>query len=177
MKTATVPVIAAIALVLVGCSSAPAPSATPTSSITPTTTSTPEVTETPVAATCETILTDVGYADLEADGLVLNPDIFVLDDTMQSLIDDGGLACYWTRGGGDIRVWFAQSAQTETEWAAKEQTLISQGWTVTDTPIDGVIQAPNENDDDYTPAMVYRDGTAYYASYSDFFPTLKAFQD
>lgn len=122
------------------------------------------------------MLTDVEYASLEEDGLTLNPEVFALDDTMQSLIDDGGLACYWTRTGGDVRVWFAQAARTGEEWEAQKEGLIGDGWTATGDPVAGTIQAPTDNDDDYIPAMTFRDGTVYYASYSGFLASVRALQ-
>jgi hypothetical protein len=177
MRHPLFPAFIALALALTGCSttvpSTPAPgSASPTSA-----SSEPSAEDAAPTATCDTVLTDAEYADLAADGLTLNPDIFVLDATMQSLIDAGGLACYWTRTGGDVRVWFAQAALGPTEWDDQKQALIGEGWTETDTPVAGVIQAPTDNDDDYIPVMTYRDGAAYYASYADFLGSVQALQN
>ena len=127
-------------------------------------------------ATCLTVLTDAEYASFEESGLALTPEIFVLDDTMQSLIDAGGLPCYWTRSGGDVRVWYAQAARTSDEWDAQKQGLIGEGWTALDGAVEGTIQAPTDSDDDYIPAMTYRDGTAYYVSYADLLGSVRALQ-
>ncbi|PXA68626.1 hypothetical protein CTB96_18765 [Cryobacterium arcticum] len=126
-----------------------------------------------MVASCDTILTDDEYAALESEGLTLNPDIYVLDDTMQSLMDEG-FGCYWTRGGGDVRVWYAQAEQSDDAWAAQRQQLIDDGWTQTDAPREGVLQAPADHDPNYLPAVVHLGGTTYYASYSDYFSSVKA---
>ena len=128
-------------------------------------------------ASCEPVLTDVEYASLAEDGLVLDPDIFVLDDTMQSIIDAGGLGCYWTRSGGDIRVWYAQGAKTSAEWDTQKQSLIGAGWTETDASVAGALQAPDVNDPDYLPVVTYRDGVVYYASVANLLPSVKALQE
>jgi hypothetical protein len=201
MRRTVFPALAVMALVLSGCTAAESPSAQPASSSaessTPTPTTAPstqspsaEPTATPVSeeiaapapeetqteATCLTVLTDAEYASFEEDGLALTPDIFVLDDTMQSLIDAGGLPCYWTRSGGDVRVWYAQADRTVDEWEAQKQGLLNEGWTTLDGPVEGTVQAPTDNDDDYIPAMAYRDGTAYYVSYADLLGSVKALQ-
>ena len=168
---------------LTGCSTDaadPAPAPTPTTSTatpataTPTAVPVPPATATdPAVAGCDTILTDDEYAALESDGLTLTPDIDVLDDTMQSLMDEG-FGCYWTRGGGDVRVWYAQAEQSDDAWAAQRQELIDDGWTQTDSPREGVLQAPAEHDPNYLPAVVHLGGMTYYASYSDYFSSVKA---
>jgi hypothetical protein len=176
----------AVLLLLPGCAAAeaPAPGAAPTPAITATTTpaptptapptATPVPTETPaetVVADCDTVLTEDEYAALEEDGLTLDPEIYVLDDTMQSVMDQG-FGCYW--GGGDVRVWYAQAEQDPDAWATQRQQLVDEGWTQTDSPIDGVLQAPADHDPNYLPAIVHVDGSTYYASYSDYFSSVKA---
>lgn len=122
------------------------------------------------------MLSDEEYASLEEDGLMLNPEIYVLDDTMQSLIDAGGLACYWTRSGGDVRVWFAQAMRTSEEWEAQKQGLLDTGWTVIEGPGEATIQARTDTGSDYVPVLSYREGTAYYASYPGFLGSVTALQ-
>ncbi|MBD8467998.1 hypothetical protein IFU30_17165 [Plantibacter sp. CFBP 8798] len=180
MKRSTIPALAVILLTLAGCSAGtPGQTSSPSATTAaPTPTATPSATSEPMSdATCETVLTEEEYASLAEDGLVLNPDIFVLDDTMQSIIDAGGLGCYWTRSGGDIRVWYAQGATTSAEWDAQQQSLISAGWTEIDTPVADTLQAPDVNDPDYLPVVTYRDGVIYYASYVELLPSVKALQE
>lgn len=172
MKRSTLPALAVVLLALAGCSAGtPGQTSSPSA-----TTAAPTPTATP-SATCETVLTDEEYASLAEDGLVLNPDIFVLDDTMQSIIDAGGLGCYWTRSGGDIRVWYAQGAKTSAEWDTQKQSLIGAGWTEIDTSVAGALQAPDVNDPDYLPVVTYRDGIVYYASVANLLPSVKALQE
>jgi hypothetical protein len=183
MRRTLTPALAVLLLALCGCAPAAAPVAQPTSaeasasaapSISPAPSATPTPSATPApTVTCETALTDSEYADLEEDGFTLNPDVFVLDDVMRSVMADG-FGCFWNRGGGDVRVWYAQSEQTADDWAAQEQDLIDQGWTRTDDPFEGVLQAPTDTGNDYIPALIHQDGTTYYASYSEYLGSVKA---
>lgn len=118
-------------------------------------------------------MTDAEYAALAADGLTLDPDTRVFDDTMHSLMDEG-FGCYWTRSGGDVGVWYAQAEQSDDTWGAQEQALLDSGWTQTDSPMPGVLQAGPEHDPNYSPAVVHVDGVTYYASYSAYFSSVKA---
>jgi hypothetical protein len=175
-------------LALSGCSATAAPdslattpevsaSATPTASPAPATTpsAAPPSAAPPDAAvaSCDTILTDDEYAALAADGLTLDPDIRAFDDTMQSLMDDG-FGCYWTRGGGDVRVWYAQAAQDDGTWAAQKQGLLDSGWAQTDDPVPGVLQAGPDHDPNYSPAVVHQEGVTHYASYAGYFTSVTA---
>lgn len=185
MRRTVVPVLLAAALALSGCASTDVPgsTSTPTPTATATATPTPTPTATPSAAAevpdptagCDTVLTDEEYLALEEDGLTLNPDTVAFDETMQSVMD-AGFGCYWTRGGGDVRVWYAQAEQDADSWAAQKQGLVDSGWTQTDAPLDGVLQAPADHDPNYTPAVVHSDGVTYYASYSDYFTSVTALQ-
>lgn len=163
----------ATTMLLASCSPAaqpPMPTVSMTSS-----TPTSQPTDATAAATCETVLTAEEYSSLEADGFKLDPDIFVLDDEMQSIMDDG-IGCYWTRGGGDVRVWFAQAAQTAEDWDLHKQQLLASGWTEINAPVDGSIQASTHPDNNEIPAMAHRDGVTYYASYSAFLGSVEALQ-
>jgi hypothetical protein len=188
MRRTVIPALAVLLLGLGGCASIEAlltpPTPTPASVSAPTATVTPTPTPTATAAptptpssaqsvTCETALTDAEYDDLETDGFTLNPDVFVLDEVMRSVMDDG-FGCFWNRGGGDVRVWYAQAGQDADDWAEQEEALLDEGWTRIDDPLDGVLQAPTDNDNDYFPALIHRDGTTYYASYSDFLGSVRA---
>ncbi|KQM13525.1 hypothetical protein ASF83_17465 [Plantibacter sp. Leaf171] len=178
MKRSTLPALAVVLLALAGCSAGTPTQTSAPSATTAAPTATPSATSEPMSdATCETVLTDEEYASLAEDGLVLDPDIFVLDDTMQSIIDAGGLGCYWARSGGDIRVWYAQGAKTSAEWDTQKQSLIGAGWTETDASVAGALQAPDVNDPDYLPVVTYRDGVVYYASVANLLPSVKALQE
>jgi hypothetical protein len=178
MKRSTLPALAIVLLALAGCSAGTPTQTSSPSATTAAPTATPSATSEPMSdASCETVLTDEEYASLAEDGLVLDPDIFVLDDTMQSIIDAGGLGCYWTRSGGDIRVWYAQGAKTSAEWDTQKQSLISAGWTETDASVAGALQAPDVNDPDYLPVVTYRDGVVYYASVANLLSSVKALQE
>lgn len=178
MKRSIVPTLALAVLALTGCSAGTAAPSASTTTTAAAPTSTPTPTSEPAAdATCTTVLTDEEYASLADDGLVLNPEIYVLDDTMQSIIDGGGLACYWKRSGGDVRVWYAQGAKTSAEWDTQKQSLIGAGWTETDASVAGALQAPDVNDPDYLPVVTYRDGVVYYASVANLLPSVKALQE
>ena len=188
MRRTVVPALAVLLLGLLGgCASIeavlaqPTPTQAPVSSV-PSATMTPTAVPTPaptVSATptpsvaCETALTDAGYLALEDDGLTLNPDVFALDDVMRSVMEEG-FGCFWNRSGGDVRVWYAQTEQTAEDWAVQEENLIDEGWTRIDDPLEGVLQGPTDNDNDYIPAMIHRDGTTYYASYADFLGSVTA---
>jgi hypothetical protein len=178
MKRSTLPALAVVLLALAGCSAGTPTQTSSPSATTAAPTATPSATSEPISdASCETVLTDEEYASLAEDGLVLNPEIYVLDDTMQSIIDAGGLGCYWARSGGDIRVWYAQGAKTSAEWDTQKQSLIDAGWTETDASVAGALQAPDVNDPDYLPVVTYRDGVVYYASVANLLPSVKALQE
>ncbi|WP_285043008.1 hypothetical protein [Plantibacter sp. LMC-P-059a] len=178
MKRSTLPALAVVLLALAGCSAGTPTQTSAPSATTAAPTATPSATSEPMSdASCETVLTDEEYASLAEDGLVLDPDIYVLDDTMQSIIDAGGLGCYWARSGGDIRVWYAQGAKTSAEWDTQKQSLIGAGWTETDASVAGALQAPDGNDPDYLPVVTYRDGVVYYASVANLLPSVKALQE
>jgi hypothetical protein len=150
------------------------PVAAPEAPASPDTSVAPEAPDAPAAAAgCDTVLTDAEYASLAEDGLILNPHVRVLDAEMQTIMDQG-LGCYWTRGGGDVRVWYAQADQDTETWTALSQQLVGAGWTPSNDPIEGTFTAPADRDPSYTPSIVHVDGVTYYASYAAFFPSVKA---
>lgn len=178
-------------MVLSGCATAGAsgPQPTPTPSAPPPTASAAVPTEFPTpaatpaaavavdaaSATCATVLTDDAVDELEADGFTLNPDVFALDDVMTSVMADG-FGCFWNRGGGDVRVWYAQAAQDATSWADREEELLDDGWTRIDGIMAGAIQAPTDTGKDYIPAMLHRAGTTHYVSYAELLTAVVALQ-
>jgi hypothetical protein len=185
MKRTVLPVLVALAIVLSGCASATASELQPTPSTAPSAAAEAAATAAPAAAapaptasptatapagsasvTCATVLTDDAVAELEADGFTLNPDVFALDDVMTSVMTTG-FGCFWNRGGGDVRVWYAQTTEAASAWAEREEELIDDGWTRVDGILPGAIQAPTDNDKDYIPAMINRAGVTHYVSYAE----------
>ena len=123
-------------------------------------------TETPPSApTCDSVLTEAEYASIASDGFTLQ-NLSPLGDVMQSMVEAGGLGCFWARGEGDVRIWYAELAQTPAEWEARRGELLAAGYTDIGEPFAGIVQGPTDNDADYIPAVTYRDGTLYFASYS-----------
>lgn len=162
----------AFTIALAGCSTAPSDTtatATPSASATPETPRpTPSDTTAPVSAeTCDTAMTDEGRATLTTDPLELR-EFQPLDDVMQSIVDDGGLGCYWVRPGSDIQIWFARVDRTPDQWEALRAELLAAGYTQTDDPFPGTIRAADINGD-YTPSLYYSDGVLYYVSFEDLF--------
>ena len=189
MKTLAVPVIAVLMLVLSGCATTDAPGSKETSaasaspSASESATASPAATPSPSATTpadaaaeagCDTVLTDDEYASLLEDHLTLQPDPAAFDDVMQSVMDDG-FGCLW-RGGGDVAVWYAQAEQPTDSWEQQKQQLVAEGWSETNAPIQGVLQASPDHDPNYTPVVTHRDGVTYYASYAGYLSSVKALQ-
>jgi hypothetical protein len=160
-----------------GCSATPTTDAAPTTvpSASPEPMTTPTPTPAPDPATCETVLTDEEYASLAADGLTLRPDdAFPLGSAMSDLIDDGALHCTWAGEQGDVAVWFAQLAESDDAWGARESELTAAGWIRTDDPMPGTLTAPTDYDANYLPSMVHVDGMTYFVSYAAFFGSVAA---
>ena len=162
----------ALTIALAGCSAAPSDT-TATSTPSATTTQetprpTPSDTAAPVSAeTCDTAMTDEGRATLTEDALELR-EFQAFDDVMQSIVDDGGLGCYWVRPGSDIQIWFARVDQSPDQWEALRAELLAAGYTQTDDPFPGTIRAADLHGD-YTPSLYFSDGVLYYVSYEDLF--------
>ena len=172
----------ALALTITSCSAAQGKSEPKSTTTAPSDTATPDAApEEPAAppevtATCDAVLTDTEYASLEAGGLSLT-EPFMLDSTFESMIAEGGLGCMWGPPEGDVRVWFAQLNIDAAGWDAKLADLTAAGYTETGDPLPGTIQAPTDNDNDYIPAIFYKDGVMYYASFAPILGSVLALQE
>lgn len=165
---------------LTGCGTgtpAPSSSATVTPTTTPTAAQTPEPTTTDVAfdTTCDTILTDAAYAKLAEDHLVAKP-FTTWNVDLGFVQDGGGIVCKWGNQG-DIMAISAQMPMTEAAWAEKQASLVADGFTITNDPVDGFTQQPDlGNDDSYvTGGFAWRDGSLYFTSASRLITDFPAF--
>ena len=173
-------------LMLSGCAAgvqpeATAPSATPDK--TPTSTPTVQPTAEPTAdtaspaidPTCETVLTEPAYADLAGYAYTLRTELpSGPDPIMASLLDQGGLSCYWVSPGGDVVAWFGQAATDPGEWSELRLGLLAEGYTESDDPVPGTLQGPRSGDD--YPTVVNAAGVTYYVSESSFLASVAALQ-
>lgn len=174
---------AALAIGLAACTSSNEPKAepteTPVASATPTASPTPEPT-TPAAAlaTCDTVLTEAGYADLAGSNLSAR------DFTAQSwdypllhTMANDGVVCLWGNSG-DVMVVLGQLAMDQTTWDTTRAQLEAEGYVAQDATVAGFMDGPDATDDDSYPGrgFVHRDGILYYSSYSDFLHFVGAFQ-
>jgi hypothetical protein len=163
---------AVVAAALAGCVQAPAdvagqetsiPTATPEPEATPEPTLTPSAS--PVAepaATCETVLTETEYADLEVDGLTLRGDAAGASADSGLSEGMGGISCLWTKPQSDVMAWYAQWPSDERSWNSLKVDLLAKGYTEISDPFAGILQSPP--DPNYTPALLYRDGVVYHVS-------------
>ncbi|MGG7507927.1 hypothetical protein [Plantibacter sp. YIM 135249] len=170
------------AISLTGCGTGtPAPSSsatvTPTTTPTATTAPTPSPTATDAAfdATCDTILTGAAYAKLAEDHLVAKP-FTTWNVDLGFMQDGGGLVCKWGNQG-DIMAISAQMPMTEAAWAEKQAALVTEGFTITNDPVDGFTKQPDlGNDDSYVNGgFAWRDGNLYFTSSSNFITDFPAF--
>jgi hypothetical protein len=145
---ATVLILGGVALA--GCAT-PAPSAEPTAPDASTPASatpaaeppTSEPPAEPTATTCETVLTEAGYADLAADGL---EPVEVGRSTFYPIADDliaaGALWCTWGRPSSDSLVTVVQLSNLDvaaSEWPAE---LAAEGYVETGDPVEGAYTGP-----------------------------------
>ncbi|MCI2956642.1 hypothetical protein MN032_02955 [Agromyces atrinae] len=184
-RAAAVAAIAALALA--GCTPAdePAPSPTatrtpsPTATATPTETAEPSPTETPVptaeATTCENVLDDETNASLAADGVTLGDEVVSYWPALDRIMTEGGFACQWNSPNGDVSVWYGQLDLDSAGWGTERDALLAEGYTQTDDPFPGTLQAP-DTDPNYMPSIAYVDGTMYFATYAAFFSSVRSLQ-
>ena len=152
-------------------SATPAPSDSPA----PPAASAEPTTEPVDDATCENVLTAEEYERLAADGLTASPETtFPLGPAMVDLMDDGALDCHWAADQSDVAVWFAQLAESDEAWAAREAELIAAGWTEAGEPLPGTLTAPTDYDANYVPSMVHVGGVTYFVSYDRFLASVAA---
>ena len=131
-------------LLLTGCVTGAATSEpTPTASSAPETSadSTPEPTAT--AITCDTVLTEPAYAELEADGLT-PVDAQVFDPFAAQLVEAGATTCAWGRPQSDTGLTVVALAVTAADMGAWHTTLAETGYVLTDDPVPGAHTGPVE---------------------------------
>ena len=158
-------------LALSGCASVTPDSPTPSGSPAETTTAapaSPSSTSTTTAqastASCDTALTDSGYAKLAADGLTLRPDRKPTDGEFGAIASaPTGIVCNWTKPSSDISLLYGQAQLNSAAWDAKRGELLSQGWTESNAPVDGVLTGLGTADGP-GPFMIWRDGTQHIVS-------------
>lgn len=170
---------ALLVLSLTACTAAPTTTASPSPTAAPSDSPAPPTATATIVpvddATCENVLTAEEYARLASDGLTASPETtFPLGPAMVDLIDDGALHCQWAADQSDVAVWFAQLAESEEAWAAREAELLAAGWTEADQPLPGTLTAPSDYDANYVPSMVHADGVTYFVSYDRFLASIAA---
>lgn len=170
---------ALLVLSLTACTAAPTTTASPSPTAAPSDSPAPPTATATIVpvddATCENVLTAEEYARLASDGLTASPETtFPLGPAMVDLIDDGALDCQWAADQSDVAVWFAQLAESEEAWAAREAELLAAGWTEADQPLPGTLTAPSDYDANYVPSMVHADGVTYFVSYDRFLASIAA---
>lgn len=163
-------------LLLSGCAagsqpgaSGPSPSSHTSASPTPTAqpavppTADPATADPALKQTCDTVLTSSALADIVATGWMLQTELpGGHSGLMASMVEQGGLSCYWATAGGDVPLWYGQVPMDETAWNTQRTALMATGFTETDDPIPGTLQGERWGDD--TPALVNSDGVTYYVN-------------
>lgn len=174
-------------LMLSGCAAGVQPEAAPSATPDKTLTSTPTVEPTsepttdipPTASpaidpTCETVLTEPAYAEMAGYYTLKTELQSGPDPIMASLLDQGGLSCYWVSPGGDVVAWFAQAATEPGEWSEQRSGLLAEGYTESDEPVPGTLQGPRSGD--AYPTVVNAADVTYYVSESSFLASVAALQ-
>jgi len=150
-----------------------APPATATPTVTPT--SAPPTENLAVDQTCENMLSAPALADIAAAGWTLQTDLpGGHSGLMASMVDLGGLSCYWTSDGGDVPLWYGQVAMDESTWSAKRAELTAGGYTESDEPVTATLLGERSGDDN--PALVNRDGVTFYVSQPSYLASMAGLQ-
>jgi hypothetical protein len=180
--------VLALGLLLSGCASGAAPAgeastsalaetgSTTTASASPyTTTPTPTPTSPAVTATCSDVLTAKARSDFESAGYVVRETLpGGPDSIMASMIESGGISCYWLSPGDDVVAWFGQVAMDEDGWATLRTQLMAKGFTESNKPIPGTIQGGRSGD--AYPALVHSGGVTYYVGYAGLLSSVLSLQ-
>lgn len=150
-------------------------SSTPTAQPTVTPTVEPPTVDSAVDQTCETMLTESALADIAAAGWTLSTELpSGHSGLMASMVDRGGLSCYWATVGGDVPLWYGQVAMDESTWSVQRAELAAAGYTESDDPISGALLG--ERWGDAYPALVNREGVTVYVSQPNDFASVAALQ-
>lgn len=132
----------------------PTPTPTPTPSG-----AAPVETPAPVAAiTCDTVLVEAEYAQLETDGLTFRGADTSGSEALQLMGDTDGISCKWVAPNTDNIVSYAQWPSDPTTWEALRSQVVANGAAETG---EAAFELPGA---DTPAALVYRDGVVYYAS-------------
>ena len=153
------------ALALTGCTSAATPDPSPTAA-SETPAATPSASSEPTAApaTCDTILTDLGFQDLADDGLT---ELEYMSDggtDLQFMFDAGGAVCRWGKPSSDITATVGQTPMSQADWDTKRASLEAEGFTPTDDPATGFLLTPPDAASGISGGFLWRDGQLFYVS-------------
>lgn len=176
-------VVAAV-VVLGGCSAvtvpeAAAPSEAPEPSAAATTPATDPASPAPDAIpadfTCESVLTPTALADIDSAGYLLRTEVpSGPDSIMSSMLDQGGVNCYWVSAGDDVVAWLGQAPMDEARWHAQRAELVAAGYTESDDPMTGTLRGPRSGDD--YPTVVNSGGVTYYVGQPGFLSSVLSLQ-
>ncbi|ANP71870.1 hypothetical protein PA27867_0903 [Cryobacterium arcticum] len=121
------------------------------------------------------MLSAPALGDIAAAGWTLQTDLpGGHSGLMASMVDLGGLSCYWTSDGGDVPLWYGQVAMDESTWSAKRAELTAAGYTESDEPVTATLLGERSGDDN--PAVVNRDGVTFYVSQPSYLDSLAGLQ-
>lgn len=122
---------------------------------------------------CPELLTAAELADLESEGLRLNPEpATYFDYPIVEEIQQAGLLCRWT-GQGDVYVVVGQLALSDEQWPTAREGFLSEGFIVDDASAPGFLNGPDVEDESYPGrGVLHSDGVLYYVSYPGILPSV-----
>ncbi|MCJ1696708.1 hypothetical protein MT349_13070 [Rathayibacter caricis] len=122
---------------------------------------------------CPELLTAAELADLESEGLRLNPEpATYFDYPIVEEMQQAGLLCRWT-GQGDVYVVVGQLALSDEQWPTAREGFLSEGFTVDDASAPGFLNGPDVEDESYPGrGVLHSDGVLYYVSYPGILPSV-----
>ena len=122
---------------------------------------------------CPELLTAAELADLESDGLRLNPEpATYFDYPIVEEMQQAGLLCRWT-GQGDVHVVVGQLALGDEQWPTAREGFLAEGFTVDDASAPGFLNGPDVEDESYPGrGVLHSDGVLYYVSYPGILPSV-----
>ncbi|PTL71646.1 hypothetical protein C1I63_01475 [Rathayibacter caricis DSM 15933] len=122
---------------------------------------------------CPELLIAAELADLESEGLRLNPEpATYFDYPIVEEMQQAGLLCRWT-GQGDVYVVVGQLALSDEQWPTAREGFLSEGFTVDDASAPGFLNGPDVEDESYPGrGVLHSDGVLYYVSYPGILPSV-----
>ncbi|WP_230673319.1 hypothetical protein [Rathayibacter sp. Leaf248] len=122
---------------------------------------------------CPELLTAAELADLESEGLRLNPEpATYFDYPIVEEMQQAGLLCRWT-GQGDVYVVVGQLALSDEQWPTAREGFLSEGFTADDASAPGFLNGPDVEDESYPGrGVLHSDGVLYYVSYPGILPSV-----